>query len=309
MSEPVIEAENLSRLYGSLAALDGLNLRIGAGSLVALLGPNGAGKTTLLRLLAGLLEPTAGMARVLGRDSRRLPEAAARSLGVMIDGHEPPRGARLRWLAALQAAGQARFDAAQASRLLEELHLDGGTRFGRLSKGQRRWALVALALASQSEVLLLDEPADGLDPASRRALYDHLRRQVNDGRSTALVATHIIDDIERVVDEVAIIHRGRLVLHAGLEDLREQVREVELPAAAGTPEPPLEVLANVIRGDARHAWVRGGEAVEAAVARQFGHGVPVHPFNLEQLFLALTGGAARTSARDRPANEEVSTCV
>ena len=311
MSTLAIQTEGLSRLYGRQAALDRLDLRVQAGRIVALLGPNGAGKTTLLRLLAGLLAPTAGGARVLGDDSRRLSPANACRLGVMIEGHEPPHWARLRWLAALQASAAPRCDSGLAERLLGERHLDGRARFGRLSKGQRRWVLAALALASHSDVLLLDEPADGLDPASRRALYGHLRDQANDLQSAVLVATHIIDDIERVADEVAVLHHGRLLLHADLEDLREQVREVEVPATALLPAQPLEVLATGVRGDRRSVWIRGDEAVEARIADQLGGGAAVHPFNLERLFLALTSDAAAADGRHASANEkeEVARCA
>jgi ABC-2 type transport system ATP-binding protein len=322
MSTVVIRTENLRRRYGVKAALDGLDLVLESGRIVALLGPNGAGKTTLLRLLAGVLEPTDGGAAVLGDDSRRLGPGAAGRLGFLIDGHEPPGWARLRWMASLQASASPAFDAAMAAELLAEVHLDAAARYGRLSKGQRRWALAAMVLASQPDLFVLDEPADGLDPASRRSLYSHLRRQVNDRGSTALVATHIIDDVERVADEVAVLHGGRLLLHADLETLREEVREVEVstaaPAAAlgvtakkDQPETtgvPLQVMATVDAGAVRRTWVRGDGDVEARIADQFGDAAGVHPFNLEQLFLALTHDPAPAGGRAGRVGKEVGSC-
>ena len=135
----------------------------------------------------------------------------------------------------------------------------------------------------------MDEPADGLDPAARRGLYDHIRDHVNATDATALIATHIISDIERIADDVAIIHGGRLLLHEPLEELREQVREIELPGTAELPTtaPPLDILAQ-----------RDGEKVTLLLVRsaaddqqlidQLPARAVVRPVNLDTLYLALT---------------------
>ena len=310
MTTPLIATEGLCRSYGRKQALEPLNLRIPPGRVVALLGPNGAGKTTLLRLLLGLLEPTAGRATVLGCDVRQMPAGAASRVASMIEGHEPPGWARLGWMVGLQRAASRQFDARTAGQLLSEKGLGLRRRYGRLSKGQRRWTLASLMLASGADVLLLDEPADGLDPAARRSLYNHLRGQVNDRDSAALVATHIIDDIERVADDVAVLHRGRLLLHEDLEQLRDEVRQVDLPASAPCPDDLGEVLATQRLGDRRMAWLRCGDGAEQRLVRQCGHGVRLRPFELEPFYLALTsdqGSAEKDSAAET--TEEVTRCV
>ena len=180
-----IETDELSRDYGRKRALDRVSIRIPPGRVVALLGPNGAGKTTLLALLMGLREPTEGQAYLLGSLSRLLPANICRRIGCVGEGYEPPRSTKLKQMLQLQAAAAHTFDREFAATLLAERQLSLGTRYGGLSKGQKRWALAALAMASRPNVLIMDEPVDGLDPAARRALDDHVRDHVNNTDATA----------------------------------------------------------------------------------------------------------------------------
>ncbi|MFT5470139.1 MAG: ABC-2 type transport system ATP-binding protein [Verrucomicrobiales bacterium] len=223
---PVIETIGLSRDYGGRTGVDQINLKIESGRVVALLGPNGAGKTTLLKLIAGVLEPGAGTCRV------NSPTVVS-----SIDGHEPPGVATAEQIFSLQAAATPSFDRKFAQQLLEDrapLNIE----FGSLSKGQKRLVLSATNLASRAKLILLDEPADGVDPAGRRELFGQIRSIANDTGAAILVATHILEDVERVADDIAIIQAGKLRLFAPLEDLREQVRELEVPSDF---KPPAEV--------------------------------------------------------------------
>ena len=291
MNALAVQTEQLQRKFGQQLALDGLSLSIPRGRVVALLGSNGAGKTTLMRLLTGLIQPTEGRATVLDDDARHLSEAVTSRLAAMLDGQEPPRWATLRQLLALQAAASRTFDHHVAARLLEAKQLSPSHRYGSLSKGQKGWALGTLVLASGADLLLLDEPADGLDPASRRTLYDHLRDQVNDRNATALIATHIIADIERIADEVAILDHGKLRLHADLEDLREQVRLVEIPEDApdiAGPDDTLQTLAERREDGLRILLLRSRIDVEQTVRTWWGDCVQIRPVDLETLFLMLT---------------------
>ena len=290
MDETAIRTEKLTREFGRLCALDGVTLDMPPGTVTALLGPNGAGKTTLIRLLLGLIEPTDGQAWMLGQSARALPsDVCARVVG-MGEGHEPPRRARLTHLVDLQEGASAKFDRSRAMELLAEHGIRPRSRYGALSKGQKRWTLASLTLASGAEVLLLDEPADGMDPAARRRLYDHLREYVNRSAATVLVATHIISDIERVADEVAILRRGRLALHQSLEDLREQVREIELHGTTSLPSPVegYELLGTKTISDTLVMWVRCTTADNEDLQNIGGVRASVRHVDLETLYLVLT---------------------
>ncbi len=291
MNEAVIRTEGLSRDYGRFRALDDVDLTIEPGRVVALLGPNGAGKTTLLRLLMGLLEPTEGSAWMLGAESRALPAAVASRIGYMGDAAEPPGWATIRGLIDLQADAAAQFDRAQMERLLAVRGLEVKRAYGSLSKGQKKWVQAGLILAARAEVLLMDEPAEGLDPAARQALYDCLRGRVSQTDATALVATHVISDIERIADDVALIDRGRLVIHAALEDLRERVRQIECPAAEPLPAWPegVEVLSRRSESDIEFIWVQCAPGTESRLEAILPRSAAVRGVGLETFYLAVAG--------------------
>jgi ABC-2 type transport system ATP-binding protein len=181
----------------------------------------------------------------------------------------------------LQGEAAARFEGAAYRDWCGQKGLKMGQRFGALSKGQKRWVLCGLAVASRPAVLLMDEPADGLDTAARRSLYDAVRQHATREDSAVVVATHLLGDIERVADEAVILDGGRVRLAGALEDLREEVREVEW-----TGEGPfdaeargLRVLARRLEGGVQRVWVRGSGGVALSGARTVG---------LEELYLALT---------------------
>lgn len=291
MSEAVIETTNLSRDYCTVRALDSISLTIGGERVVALLGPNGAGKTTLLHVLTGLLEPTEGEAKVSGENSRELSGSVAAALGYMGDVDEPPRWATIRGLVGVQAGVTERFDWDLAMGFLNKKGVKLLSRYGSLSKGQKKWVRAALVLGQRPKVLLLDEPAEGLDPSARRDLYDSLRDYVTEQGATALVATHIIGDIERIADEKAIVDRGRLVLHGALEDFREQVHEIQLPV---NDEEPLlgQTLGAKIVGDSKLIWIRYAEAELEDVRKMLGGKAQIRSVNLETLYLIMTDNRA-----------------
>ncbi|MDA1051731.1 MAG: ABC transporter ATP-binding protein [Planctomycetota bacterium] len=238
MKKPSIEITDLVREFGTLRAVDKVSLEVAAGQILALLGPNGAGKTTLLRILAGLLAPTAGESRVLDRQSFPPCPSVAGRIGCLIDGVEPPGGVRVCQILDLKASASLGFDRRRAKQLCEAHEIGLNRRWRSLSKGQKRWVLAVSCLVAGAEVLLLDEPADGLDPSARHELYGLLREEANERDAAVIVASHILSDVERVADEVAILRRGRVQLRGNLEDLRERVREVEFATDASPSIPP-----------------------------------------------------------------------
>ncbi|NLH44430.1 MAG: ABC transporter ATP-binding protein [Planctomycetes bacterium] len=289
MNDCAIRTEGLTRDYGRFRALDRVNLTIEPGRVVALLGPNGAGKTTLLRLLMGLLEPTEGRSWLLGAASRDLPETVVSRAGYMGDAEEPPGWATIRSLIDLQAGASRDFDWGEISRLLAMRELSSSRTYGSLSKGQKKWVRASLILAAGTDVLLMDEPAEGMDPAARQDLYDRLREHVTQRNATAIVATHVIGDIERIADDVALIDHGRLVVYAALEDLRERVRQIELPAGEPAPSWPegVEVLGQKCEEDVQFIWVQCRSQSESDLESVLPRQAAVRRVGLEKFYLAI----------------------
>lgn len=295
MSEFALQTKRLCRDFGSFHAVDSISLSLRQGQILALIGPNGAGKTTLLKLLLGLIAPTSGEADVLGEPCFPASPTTARRIAGLLDTHEPPRGVRVRDLLKLKSGVSGEFDVERATELFQQRGLSLDKTWHTLSKGQGRWVLSVIALASSPELLVMDEPADGLDPAARRQLYGLIREKVNRWETTALITSHILSDVERVADEVAIINRGRLLLHAPLEELREQVREVELSSSKklSPDELPKGVellgqkrLGQKISGQTTLAWVRyrDGTSDEPSLPGELRR----RTASLEQVYLALT---------------------
>jgi ABC-2 type transport system ATP-binding protein len=213
----VVAATSLTKRYGDLVAVDDLTFSVDAGTVTGFLGPNGAGKTTTLRLLLGLAEPTAGEALVFGRRYREL-EDPARKVGAVLEssGFHPGRSGRdhLRMFALAAEIPPARVEEMLG---LVELDRVAGRRAGTYSHGMRQRLGLAAALLGDPELLVLDEPANGLDPAGVHWLRQFLRRFAEKGR-TVLVLSHMLAEVAQTVDHVVIINRGRRVASGRLEE-------------------------------------------------------------------------------------------
>ena len=213
----MIEITGLRKAYGSRTVLDGIDLAVRPGELLALLGPNGAGKTTTVEIVEGYREPDAGTVRVLGEDPRHGGAALKARVGLMLQG-----GAGLEPRATprdlLQLYGAFHAGVRRADELIELVGLTpvARTRVRRLSGGERQRLSLAIALVGEPEVLILDEPTAGMDPEARRATRE-LVASLRDGGRTILLTTHDLGDVEHLADRVAILHRGR-ILAAGSPD-------------------------------------------------------------------------------------------
>ncbi len=291
MSDLCIETHELGRMFGKTAVLRDISWQASAGNVVALLGPNGSGKTTLFKLVRGLLIPTSGSSTLLGTRSDSLPDSVTNRVCCVLEGCSPPKWVTIRQLMDLHAAAYPQFDRALAEELVKQRGLPLNRRFWTFSKGQQRWAELALSIASRPDVLLLDEPADGLDPAVRRELYDRLRELANERNTAVVVASHVIADVERIADELVLIQHGQITLQASLETLREEVREIELPA----DQVPLQwgdgmrVLGSKRATSSRVTWVRtpGGD-VDRRLQGCLSERAVVRPVGLEMLYFACT---------------------
>jgi ABC-2 type transport system ATP-binding protein len=224
--DAVVAVRSLTKLYGELVAVDELTFSLEAGTVTGFLGPNGAGKTTTLRLLLGLAEPDAGEALVFGRRYRELDQAARR-VGAVLESNDvhPGRSGRnhLRMLALAAELPPIRVEEVLA---LVELDTASGRRVRTYSLGMRQRLGLAAALLGDPELLVLDEPANGLDPAGVHWLRTFLRRFAERG-GTVLVSSHVLAEIAQTVDQVLIIDRGRLVASARLDELAGRGRTLE----------------------------------------------------------------------------------
>jgi ABC-2 type transport system ATP-binding protein len=219
---PAVEIRALSKLYGTTRALDGVDLTVPEGSVYGFLGPNGAGKTTTLRILAGLARPTSGTARVLGRDVVTATNEVRAFIGFL-----PDVPGFYSWMTArefLRLAGELfglsdRVLHERVDALLDLAGLEGvDARIGGYSRGMKQRLGVAQALINAPRLLMLDEPTSALDPIGRREVLDMVSSLA--GRTTVFFSTHILSDVERVCDRVAILDHGRVVAQAGIDELK-----------------------------------------------------------------------------------------
>jgi ABC-2 type transport system ATP-binding protein len=219
----VIEVHDLTKRFGALTAIDHLSFEVEAGSVVGFLGPNGAGKTTTLRTLLGLVAPAQGSAKICGRLYRELPDPLHR-VGAVLEASSPYPGRTARNHLRVQAlAGQMPDSRIEEVLDLVDLIPAADRRVGEFSLGMRQRLGLATALLCDPEILILDEPANGLDPEGVRWLRDLLRGLADEGR-TVLVSSHILAEVAQTVDSVIILDRGHLVTHDTLDELTARVQ-------------------------------------------------------------------------------------
>jgi ABC-2 type transport system ATP-binding protein len=226
LSEPILRLEGLRKQYGDFAAVKGLDLRVRAGEVFGFLGPNGAGKTTTIRMVAGVLEPSAGRVLIGGHDVQQSPEEAKRLLGYIPDRpylYEKLSGGEfLRFVAGLWGQSGPEVEA-RADRLLELFSLSEwkDELIESYSHGMRQKLLISSALLHQPWVIVVDEPMVGLDPRSARILKD-LFRTFADAGGTVFLSTHTLEVAEALCDRIAILARGEIIAFGTMADLREQ---------------------------------------------------------------------------------------
>ena len=225
-SEPVVSVRGLSKRYGDVVAVDHLSFTLESGTITGFLGPNGAGKTTTLRMLLGLAEPTAGEGLVFGRRYRELANPVRRVGAVLESGDfDPGRSGRNHLRALALATG---IPYARVEELLELVELDraAGRPVRTYSLGMRQRLGLAAALLGDPELLLLDEPANGLDPAGVHWLRGFLHSLADDGR-TVLISSHVLAEVAQTVQRALVISGGRLVGDVALDQLDGDARALE----------------------------------------------------------------------------------
>jgi ABC-2 type transport system ATP-binding protein len=223
---PVLSARNLTKRYGGVVAVDALTFALEPGTITGFLGPNGAGKTTTLRLLLGLAQPTAGEALVFGRRYHELENPMHRVGAVLESGDFDPGRSGRNHLRTLAVATGIPFDRVDELLALVELEAAADRRVRTYSLGMRQRLGLASALLADPDLLVLDEPANGLDPAGVHWLRGFLRQFAESGR-TVLVSSHVLAEVAQTVDAVVIIDHGRLAATVALDELDDRRRSLE----------------------------------------------------------------------------------
>jgi ABC-2 type transport system ATP-binding protein len=302
-----IEITSLTKRFGDVTAVDDLSFTVDAGTVTGFLGPNGAGKTTTLRALLGLVRPDAGTATIAGRPYRTL-ERPALTVGAVLDtsGAHPARAASDHLLVAATAAG---IDRRRIGEVLELVGLAGSARrrAGGFSQGMRQRLQLATALLGDPDVLVLDEPTNGLDPSGVRWLRTLIRDRAAQGRAV-LVSSHLLAEVAHTVDHVIVIDRGRLVRSAPLAELAgPPAVAVRTPAASTLADALAAAGIEVAPGGAGSLVARRTtpEAVGriAAAAGVAVYELRVEPNSLEEAFLALTGAPLPPTADGDPRHD------
>jgi ABC-2 type transport system ATP-binding protein len=234
----VVDVRNVTRRFGDKVALDNVSFRVPTGSVVGLVGENGAGKTTLIKHILGLLKAQSGSVRVFGLDPVADPVGVLSRVGYLSEDPDMPGWMRVRELIRYVAAFYPTWDHDYAERLRREFGLDPDAKIKHLSKGQRARAGLLVALAYRPELLLLDEPSSGLDPIVRRDILGAIVRTIADEGRTVLFSSHLLAEVERVSDQVAMIKSGRILFCDALDSVKMRHARLTLRFEDPQPAPP-----------------------------------------------------------------------
>jgi ABC-type multidrug transport system ATPase subunit len=293
--EPAIVTSDLTCRYGRTEAVRGLTLTVQPGSIFALLGPNGAGKTSTVRMLMNILRPSGGRATVLGVDSRRLGVNELATIGYVSENQKLPTGMTVGELLDFCRPLYPSWDEALCRKLLGAFDLRGDAKIGSLSRGMRVKAALVSSLAYRPRLLVLDEPFSGLDPVVRDDLVHGVLELAGQEQWTVFISSHDLDEVERLVDTVAFIDAGRLVLAEPFPDLHARFRRIEAttgnaevrlkPDAAHTEWIDVQQAGRAVRFiDTRYVE---GETERRATELFAAAHVDAQPMTLREIFVAI----------------------
>jgi ABC-2 type transport system ATP-binding protein len=299
----VLEMHDVHRSYEhGPPVLAGVDLSIARGEVVGLLGANGAGKTTLVRIAMGLLLPQRGSVRVLGLGHATDTVAIKQRVGYVSEEQILPSFLRVAEVLELHRGLFPRWDRVLEARLTERFDLPQHAKIAKLSKGQARQVAVLCAVAHRPELLILDEPAGGLDPAARRGFLEVAIDALVDGGSTILFSSHHMGDVERVAGRIVLLDRGRVLLDRDLDELREEVSLAVLSPSNGATLERLRALEGCLAarehmGELRAVLLRRPADARALLAEQLGAGgadaASCVSLALEDLFVEAVEGQRR----------------
>jgi ABC-2 type transport system ATP-binding protein len=289
---PVVEIRNLSRRFGSTDALSDVQLQVPRGVVFGLVGANGAGKTTLIRHIMGLLRAELGVVSVFGMDPVSNPSSVLSRIGYMSEVSELPEWMSVHELIRFTRAFYPNWDDSYAESLRKTFELDDTKVVQSLSKGQRARLALLLAVAHRPELLVLDEPSSGLDPLVRRDILRAIIRTISDDGRTVLFSSHLLDEVERVADHVAIIEHGHIIQNDSLDSLKGRFHQAVFHFGTTRTAPPrADTFFNWQGGGRRWSAIFQGEADEAEkLSAQFdAEVVELATPSLNEIFVALVG--------------------
>jgi ABC-2 type transport system ATP-binding protein len=311
--EPCVQVSDLHKSYGPVHAVDGVSFDVEYGKVFGFLGPNGAGKTTTIKVLTTLVRPTSGAVRIFGKDIVNHQREIKKRVGVVLQ--EPSFEANLTVERALElyglmweVPGEKRRD--RARELIEKFDLASfkNMKNDELSIGQRRRVQVAREFMHDMDLLFLDEPTVGLDPAARRTLLDYVKKHVQDGL-TVFFTTHIMEEAEYLCDEIAIINRGKIIATdtpAGLKQKYGGVKAVEIKLKDSSAQSVMYIIRSIAGGSLVETPAEGTIRISSAEAQETLvkiieslsknsvqiESVSVNPPTLEEVFLSVVGNRA-----------------
>jgi ABC-2 type transport system ATP-binding protein len=292
-----IETFRLTKHYDGKRVVDSLNLRVPAGSVYGLLGRNGAGKSTTIKMLLGMVHPDSGRAELLGEDVQRLSNGARARIAYLAEGH-PIYG----WMTVEEAVRftrsfYSRWNDVLVGQILDHFELAPRKKLRRLSRGQQAQVSLALAVAPDPELLILDDPTLGLDTVVRRDFLESLIQIIQRQGRTILFSSHILGDVERVADRIGVMVGGVLRADCRTETFRESVRKIVLEFADDAPDAPAIpglVSFRSVGGTLELVLVGYDDAQRDAVERLEPRSIEVLELNLEDAFIEYTRGQRRS---------------
>jgi ABC-2 type transport system ATP-binding protein len=293
MSEQAIEVSNVTVRYGRLVAVDRVTFAVPRGSVYALLGRNGAGKSSLVRCILGQREPRAGTVRLFGQSAWKDRAALMQRVGVVSEEADAPPEMTVEQLTRFCSELYARWDQKEVDGRLERFEVARNSKFGALSKGQKKQVLLALALAMSPDLLVLDDPTLGLDVVARKSLFDEVIAEMADRGITVFLTTHDLSGIETLADRVAIMKNGVIVLEEDLDALKARFRRIRFAAK------PVALEESALRTALVRAWGSGAEAIvtnydDMAFERLHSSNAEVSAMSLEEIFIAVAGEGAQS---------------
>jgi len=295
---PVIEVRNLTHFYGQRRIYEDLNFFVEPGRIFGLLGKNGVGKTTLIKLLMGFLRPVSGTCQVYGDISHALSPATRRRVGLLFEGHLAHDYLTIEQAEAFQSRWYPKWRRDRYYDLVDRLALPYSHKIKNMSEGQRSQVVLGLLMAQDPDLLILDDYTMGLDAGYRRLFLDYLTDFVRDGQKTVFVTSHVVQDLEQLVDDVIFLQRGGTVLQTGLSAFMKDFCQYRLPCPPDQTALPVPdaVIHNVEREAGQYFSVYSfhpQDAVASALQQQ-GFALPetglkAVPMSLEDAFIGFTG--------------------
>jgi ABC-2 type transport system ATP-binding protein len=302
MSTPAISIRNFTKRYGKVSAVDDLSIDVPKGSIFGLLGQNGAGKTTTIRTMLNLLQPTSGTIEVLGLDSVRESLDIRKRIGYL-----PEEPSYYPWMTVdeiiwFNAAFYPTWDDDLADRLLDDLGLPRDRKLGKLSRGMQAKVGLVMALGQRPELLILDDPTAGLDPVVRQEFLEAMIANVQAEGGTVFFSTHLLHEMERVADELAMIHDGRLRLRGSLEQIKLDFKKLRVVYPNVVPR--TFPLSGIVRAEVNHHQAlltvsKYDPSMDDALLGTGAESVDVLDLSLEEIFVETVKGERVIDAASR----------